>query len=183
MNKGLSAALFAAAALTGCGSTTKEAKERNPAPCPFVVVLEDAARQVEFDGEPSLETVAWSAEIKDASLSCRYYGDRPIEAELRFSMAAGKGPAARMREHDYKYFVAVTRRDMEVIAKKNYARTIKFDKDESIKVISEKIDDIVIPRARESIAGSNFEIVIGLVLTREQALYNRSGKSLKFPDL
>ncbi len=187
MKKGLGPALIAAAALCGCGGNAAEearkARERNPAPCPSAVVLQDAARQVEFDGDPDLNNVAWSAEFQDVSLTCRYFSDRPIDAEIELAIAVGRGPAADGDRHQFAYFVAVTRRDMEVIAKRTFAREVKFGKKERVKTFTEKIDDIVIPRAREEIAGANFEIVVGLAVSREQAIYNRSGKSLKFPEL
>ncbi|MEO1014953.1 MAG: hypothetical protein AAFX08_07165 [Pseudomonadota bacterium] len=187
MNKGLGIALIAALILVGCGGNAadeaRKARERNPAPCPSAVVLQDAARQIEFDGDPSLETVAWSAEFQDVSLYCRYFSDKPIDVEIELSVAVGRGPAAEGDRHQFAYFVAVTRRDMEVIAKRTFAREVKFGKKERVKTFREKIDDIVIPRAREEIAGANFEVVVGLVVTREQAIYNRSGKSLKFPEL
>ncbi|MEM9898924.1 MAG: hypothetical protein AAF742_06050 [Pseudomonadota bacterium] len=170
--------------LAACSSdNSQQAKERNPAPCPSAIVLEEAARQVVFDGEPSLDSIEWSAEIQDLSLTCRYFGDKPINAEIDFSIAVGKGPAAKSDEHEFRYFVAVTRRNREVIAKKTFAKKVDFGSNNSIKVFNESVDDIVIPRAREQISGANFEIVLGLAVTRDQAIYNRSGKSLKFPDL
>ena len=45
------------------------------------------------------------------------------------------------------------------------------------------IDEIVIPRANDNVSGVNFEIIIGFSVTPEQAIFNRSGKSLKFPNL
>lgn len=44
---------------------------QNPAPCPAVVVLKDAARLVEFAGDQTLENVAWSGEFVKAQIDCR----------------------------------------------------------------------------------------------------------------
>ena len=194
MNKALRFGRFAAlgfgalgiAALAGCGSTKdrRAAREANPAPCPNVVVLADAARLVDFAGaEETIENVAWSAESEDVSLACRYFSDKPIEAELDIALAFGRGPAAPGAEHTYNYFVAVTRTDREVIAKETFPLTVKFDNRRNVRRIEDEVEKIIIPRAREGISGENFEIVVGLELTREQAIYNRSGQSLKFPDL
>jgi len=184
MNKALAAALIAAAAVAaaGCGST-KEKRLANPAPCPNIVVLSDASRQVVFAGQERIEDVAWSAEIADVSLACRYLGNNPIDASVKVNFAFGKGPKAEGRAHDFAYWVAVTRTNREVIEKREYLVPVKFDDEGAIERVEHEIKKIVIPRKDENISGTNFEVVVGLVVTPEQAIYNRSGKSLKFPDL
>ena len=181
MNKALALALVVAAVAAGCASN-QEKRAKNPAPCPPVIVLKDAARVVEFAGDQQLENVAWSGEFVKAELECRYYADRPIEASLRVRMALGKGPKAEADMHEFGYFVAVTRKDSEVIEKAEYRLPVKFEGSADIKVVTDKIDEIVIPRANKDISGSNFEIVVGFAVTPQQAIFNRSGKSLKFPD-
>lgn len=182
MNKALAMAFIVAAAASGCASSEGKAKRaKNPAPCPAVVVLKDAARLVEFAGDQTLENVAWSGEFVKAQIDCRYYSDKPIEATLRVKMAFGKGPRADADRHAFGYWVAVTRRDSEVIEKVQYQLPVEFG-GEDMKIIDDEIDEIVIPRANKDISGTNFEIVVGFALTPQQALFNRSGKSLKFPE-
>ena len=186
MKQAVLAALFAACCfLPGCSSdNAKAARLRNPAPCPNVIVLNDASRMIEFDGEEAAQNVAWSAEIVSASLDCRYYGDVPIEASVDLAMAFGRGPAAKeAAEKDFAYFVAVTRTDREVIAKTSFLVPVKFKKNSRVHLFKDTVDEIVIPRKDDSVAGGNFEVVIGLVLTPEQLIFNRSNKSLKFPEL
>lgn len=187
MKKALVVALIAAVAAAGCSSDqTREAKAKkakNPAPCPPVTVLTDAARLVEFNGEQRLEDVAYSGEFVKVDLQCRYYEDKPIEASLKLKMAFGRGPKGADAEHAYKYFVAVTRKDLEVIEKAEFGVGVKFDGEESTKIVEDKVGEILIPRASKDISGTNFEIVVGFVLTPQQAIYNRSGKSLKFPEI
>lgn len=182
MNKRLVAALCGAAASAGCGST-KEAREANPAPCPNIVVLAEAGRMIEFDGPETVENVAWSAEIENVSLACRYFGTNPIDASARLSIAFGKGPKATTSQHQFAYWIAVTRTNREVIEKREFVVPVKFGGDKAVERIEHEIEEIVIPRKDENISGTNFEVIIGLVVTPQQAIYNRSGKSLKFPDL
>ncbi len=184
MNKLVAGALIAAGvATTGCESVNREAREANPDPCPNIIVLEEAARVVEFDGEQRLEDVAYTGEVMDVSTRCRYFGDNPIDAEVDIRFAFGKGPKGVDGDKVFKYFVAVTKKDSEVIAKKEFVVPVKFDEDRIVVVKKEEIDRIVIPRAGEETSGLNFEIVVGLSLTPSQTIYNRSGKSLKFPNL
>jgi hypothetical protein len=186
MNKALAGALIAAAAAAlaaGCSSNRKEAQLKNPAPCPNVVVLQDAARLVEFAGEERIEDVAFTAEIEDVSLACRYVADKPIDAEVKVTLAFGRGPKAASDKRQYSYWIAVTRTNREVIEKKEFVVPVDFGGDDAVKRVQQEIEDIVIPRKGEETSGTNFEIVVGLGLTPQQAIYNRSGKSLKFPDL
>lgn len=184
MNKLLAGALIAAAvASSGCSSFKKEAKEVNPAPCPNVLVLNDAARLLEFDGSEELENIAYTAEITGVNIACRYFDDEPIDADLTIDMAFGRGPKGAAGKKYFKYFVAVTRKDLEVITKKEFNVVADFDDDQSLAFAEEEIDKIVIERLNEDTSGVNFEIIVGLSLTAEQANFNRSGKSLKFPDL
>ncbi|MEM9495929.1 MAG: hypothetical protein AAGA09_07985 [Pseudomonadota bacterium] len=184
MKKLLAPALIAALmAAAGCGTNSRAAQERNPAPCPNTVALADAARLVEFDGEQILEDVAYSAEITGVEVACRYFEDRPIEAEVDLAMAFGKGPKGANGKKVFKYFVAVTRTNLEVIAKEDFYVEVDFDEGRRVVVKNEEIDKITIPRVNEETSGLNFEIIVGLALTPEQAIFNRSGKSLKFPEL
>lgn len=184
MNKRAAGALFAAvAALAGCAGVSRESREKNPAPCPNILVLEDASRIIEFDGEQTLEDVAYTGEIVHVESTCRYFGDEPINADVRLDIAFGRGPKGADPERNFEYFVAVTRTNSDVIAKQNFVVPVKFGESKEIVVASEEIDKILIPRAGEEISGVNFEIVVGFNLTASQAIFNRSGKSLKFPNL
>jgi hypothetical protein len=182
MNKALAGALIAALAVASCASN-REARQKNPAPCPNIVVLADAARFVEFDGEQTLENVVYSGEITSAEIACRYVGDKPIEAEVDLTMAFGKGPKGENGDKAFSYFVAVARRDLEVIAKEKFPAPVEFTDSRRVVVFEDDVDKIVIPRAGENTSGVNFEIIVGFNLTPEQAIFNRSGKSLKFPNL
>jgi hypothetical protein len=184
MNKLLALALIAAAA-TACSTSEKRraAREANPAPCPNIIALSDAARFIEFDGEERVEDIAYTGEIVDVGSGCRYFADEPIEMEVSIDFALGRGPKATEDEKIFGYFVAVTRTNREVIAKEEYGLPIEWDGDRSVAVERVKIDKITIPRAGQNVSGTNFEVIVGFTVTPEQAVYNRSGKSLKFPNI
>lgn len=187
MNKGLAAALIAAVIVgSGCGANSarnaKAATQRNPAPCPNVVVLSDAARVIEFDGEERIEDVAFTGEIANVDLQCRYFRDKPIDATVKIDFAFGKGPKAGDNKRTYTYFVAVTRKDLEVIEKVEFQIPVRFGSSDVVQM-RDNIDKIVIPRAAESTSGANFEVIVGFSVTPKQAVFNRSGRSLKFPDM
>ncbi|MEM0927692.1 MAG: hypothetical protein AAGI89_00210 [Pseudomonadota bacterium] len=176
------ALLLIAAFLAGC-STTRRSDEPNPGPCPNVFALEEASRFVEFNGdERSLETVAFSGEIKDVRISCRYFSDVPIRNEIEIDFEIGRGPAAEEAVYDLTYFVAVTRTDRDLIAKEEFTVPVRFRRNERIISVQEEIKRVVIPRRGEEVSGSNFEVAVGFALTRRQTIFNRAGVSLKFPE-
>jgi hypothetical protein len=68
----------------------------NFGPCPFVKVLYDAARYVEFAGAAEAAAqVAYTGEIQGVEANCRYTGDDPIRVNVDVLFALGKGPQAR----------------------------------------------------------------------------------------
>ena len=170
--------IIALAALAGC-----ESQQANPAPCPQALILTEASRLIEFDGPEALENIAYSGEIASARASCRYFEDEPIVASLDIDFAFGAGPKAEATRREFQYFVAVTRKDVAVIEKQVFPVKVRFKRGEDRADVREEIAEIVIPRATERVSGSNFEIIVGLELTEDQLAWNRSGASLKFPEL
>ena len=186
MNKLLATALFAAAAIAAAGCASKErraAREANPAPCPNILILSEASRFIDFEGDQTADNIAYTGEMVDVASTCRYFAAEPIEAGVTIDLAFGRGPKGTEDEKIFTYFVAVTRKDAEVIAKKEFQVRAKFSDDKPVHVERVDIDRVHIPRAGENTSGTNFEIIVGFSVTPQQAIYNRSGKSLKFPDL
>ena len=178
------APLFLALALAGCGTgrvlenldTTK-----NSGPCPVGGAIYDAARYVSFDGDGSkvFTNIAYTGEITDVRLFCRYTGETPLEAEIEVDFAFGKGPMGAAASHDYPFFVAVTRRNGKVLAKEYFNVRGEFKRGSSVSGATELVNRIRIPRADESISGVNFEIVVGFELTPEQLEFNRGGQRFR----
>jgi hypothetical protein len=142
-------------------------------------VLYDASRQVNIIGPEMHQNVGFTAEIQKVRGFCRYVGKDPITMELEIDFALGRGPKAEGDERDYSYFVTVTRRDRFVLAKETFPLRVKFPKDISVVNKREVVSGIVIPRANDTVSGSNFEVLVGFELTPEQLEYNRSGKRFR----
>jgi hypothetical protein len=152
----------------------------NVGPCPLVGVLYDASRKVEFTGGAErLSNVAWTGEFRGAKGLCRYIGADPIEMTLEIDMAFGRGPAATGDTKTYRYWVAVTRTNLAPIEKQYFDVTVEFPRGEDRMAGTETIDKIVIPRANETVAGENFEILVGFDLAPEELAFNRAGKRFR----
>lgn len=171
-------------ALSGCQTARKvlavgEEAEKNPGPCPVAFSLYEASRLVELKGSESYANVGFTAEINKVRSLCRYVGNRPIHSDLTLDIAFGRGPAASGRTGTYQYFVAVTRKDIEVIEKKVFQIVVTFPQGVDVLELTEEIGEIIIPRANENTSGANFEIIVGFELTQEQIAFNADGKRFR----
>ena len=176
--------ILALALLAGCSSTKDFTgafdTRQNAGACPPVGSVYDAARIIEFnDGSEDIySNIRYTGEITDVRSFCRYAGGNPLTAELEIDFAFGKGPAGEADQHDYAYWVAVTRRNGKVLAKEYYTVSADFSGGK-LDGATQRIDRITIPRADETIAGTNFEIVVGFDLTEEELAFNREGKRFR----
>jgi hypothetical protein len=154
--------------------------ERNAGPCPYVKVLYDAARYVEF-AEPreAPSAVAWTGEIQGVEADCRYREDDPIQVEVDLLFAFGKGPRAQGQSKTYRYWVAVTERNRTVLAKEWFQIEADFEAGQDRAAYRERLGGITIPRASRTVSGGNFEILVGFEVTPEMAAFNRDGKRFR----
>ena len=182
----MTAGLVATTALAGCRSTKEvlnigEAAEANPGPCPRAFALYDASRIVEFrGGQERFANVGFTGEFQKVRSLCRYYGATPIEGDLEMDISFGRGPAAEGQSTaTYEYFVAVTRKNIGVINKQTFPIQVTFPAGADRVTLTERIDKIVIPRAKEGTSGENFEIIVGFELTEAQRAFNAEGKRFR----
>jgi len=153
---------------------------RNAGPCPFVKVLYDAARYMEFkDDKEASANVRYTGEIEGVSSTCEYRGTDPIKVKTAVLFSFGRGPQAQDARKTYRYWVAVTQRNRQVIAKDYFDLPVSFatGQDRTSKV--DTIKEIVIPRADATVSGENFEILVGFDVTPQMAEFNRQGKRFR----
>ena len=153
---------------------------RNAGPCPFVKTLYDAARYVEFKGaQEASSAVGFTGEIQGVSGSCAYKSDEPIRVNMNLLFELGRGPQAEGSSKTYRYWVAVTDRNREVLAKKEFELPVNFGSGQDRVYKSETIEGIVIPRAKATVSGANFEVLVGFEVTPQMAAFNREGKRFR----
>jgi len=156
------------------------AQLRNAGPCPYVKVLYDAGRYVEFkEGREAAANVAWTGEIQGISAGCEYKDDEPIRVQIEMLLALGKGQQATGDTKTYRYWVAVTDRNRSIIAKEYFDLPVKFQAGHDRAMVNETVAGITIPRATMETSGANFEVLIGFDVTPEMAAFNRDGKRFR----
>jgi hypothetical protein len=152
---------------------------RNAGPCPFVKVLYDAGRYIEFaDNREAAANVGFTGEIQGISAGCKYVGAEPIHLEMEVLFALGKGPRAQGDSHTYQYWIAVTDRNRTILAKEYFSLPANFKGGDRV-MMTDRISSISIPRAAETVSGANFEVLIGFEVTPEMAAFNREGKRFR----
>lgn len=153
---------------------------RNAGPCPFVKTLYDAARYVQFkDEREASANVGYTGEIQGISAGCAYKDDEPIKVALEILFELGKGPAAQGNSQTYRYWIAVTDRNREVLAKRTFEMPVSFPSGRDRIFKRETINDVTIPRADANVSGANFEVLVGFDVTPQMADFNRLGKRFR----
>jgi hypothetical protein len=153
---------------------------KNAGPCPYVKVLYDAARYVEFkDNAEASAAVRYSGEIQNLSSICYYKVDEPIRVKARVLFELGRGPQGDSRAKTYHYWVAVTDRNHAVIGKSYFDLPVNFPAGQDRVTDTQEINGIVIPRKDNNVSGANFEVLIGFDVTPAMADFNRQGKRFR----
>ncbi|NEX92135.1 Tat pathway signal sequence domain protein [Caulobacter sp. 17J65-9] len=160
--------------------TQRPLKDRpNAGPCPYVKVLYDAARYIEFDGKEASSAVGFSGEVEGVKAKCEYRESDPIKVQMNLLFALGRGPKADGQQKTYRYWVAVTDRNRSVLAKQYFDLPVNFQPGTDRMYVNEDVSGIVIPRLDQATSGANFEILVGLDVTPEMAAFNRAGKRFR----
>jgi hypothetical protein len=153
---------------------------RNAGPCPFAKSLYDAARYVEFkDNQEASANVGFTGEIQGVSAACEYKSDDPIKVKMSILFEFGRGPQAHTSSKTYRYWIAVTDRDREVLAKQTFDLPVQFEGGQDRVYKEESVEGIVIPRSKATVSGANFEVLVGFEVTPEMAAFNRDGKRFR----
>jgi hypothetical protein len=156
------------------------AQLRNAGPCPYVKVLYDASRYVEFkDGKEAAAQTAYTGEIQGLTSGCAYKSNDPIKMQVQLLFALGRGPQATGAQKTYRYWVAVTERNKDVLAKEYFDLPVTFPQGQDRVYANQTLQTITIPRADEKVSGGNFEVLIGFDVTPEMAAFNRDGKRFR----
>lgn len=154
------------ALLAGC------AGEPETRPCPRAVVLNDAARQVKFNGQGrDLTDVLFEASIGTGNLVCEY-DENVLDVDLEVQVVASRGPANSDRLANITYFVAVSQTDQTVLAREEFDITIPFPGNRTRVSGLEEIGQVITLPA--GLDGGDYVIYVGLELSRDELEYNRA---------
>ena len=148
------------------------ASEPETRPCPQVVVVSDASRQVKFSGQGrDLTDVLFEASISAGRLVCDY-DDNELDWDLEVQVVAARGPANDDRLANLSYFVALARTDQTILQRDSFDLAIPFPGNRTRVSALEEVGQVITLQGQEH--GGNYRIYVGLDLTREEMEYNRA---------
>ena len=158
--------VIAAGLLAACAS-----EEARPPPCPVVVLAKDAGRLTRFQGSGrDLTDILFETTIRNADITCEYDDDE-VETYLRLLFATTRGPADTTRKAEFRYIVAITDREQNILAREEFDLTAEFPGNRTEILLLDEIDQ-VIPLA-EGKNGADYVVYIALNLSRDEVDYNR----------
>jgi len=153
---------------------------KNAGPCPFVKVLYDAARYVEFkENVEASANVGYTGEIQNIASGCAYKGVEPIHLTMQVLFELGRGPQATSSHKTYRYWVAVTDRNHAVLDKEFFELPVTFPAGQDRVTVTDTLAGVSIPRANSNVSGANFELLVGFEVTPQMADFNRDGKRFR----
>ena len=160
--------LVAALAVSAC------AGDEAPKPCPEVILLADASKQVKFSGQGrDLTDVLFEAELEAGRQICSY-DENELDVDLQVRVIASRGPANSDRLANVNYFVAVARSDRTVLARRSFDIAIPFPGNRTRVSGLEEIGQVITLSPGED--GSNYLIYLGFDLTPEELEFNRANR-------
>ncbi len=165
-HRGLAAAAASVFLLAACSSDGQVVLF-----CPEVLRVADAAHLVRFDGAGrDLTDVRFEVELQQVGLSCEY-DDDVVESVLLVTMIATRGPADNQRQAPLKYFVAIATLDQKIVAREEFEITVPFEGNRTRVAVTEELKPRIPLKAGQT--GADYQIFIGLSLSREELRYNR----------
>jgi hypothetical protein len=145
--------------------------------CPRVAVGDDVGYIARFDGNGNKRAnLRYAVKIDQPNGIC-YLNEDSIDVEMSVPISVQRGAAAGERDVSFEYFIAVARIDKTILERQSYQVTESMRVDE-VEQIFEEFDYTIPTEPGEP--GSNFVIIVGLVLTegeleeaRRPRIYNR----------
>ena len=140
--------------------------------CPRVSLLNKAEKMIRYREGPGrdLTDVRYEAKVLDIKSSCKYLDNR-VRVEAVIDIVAQKGPAAKGVAAQVPFFVAIIDNDQNIIAKKTFVSELEFRDGRRRAGVREEIEQIMYLKKGE--AGTGYEVIVGLQLTKHQLKQNR----------
>ena len=136
--------------------------------CLAVAVVGDVGTLTQFQGSGrTTEDVVFTASIRDVQSSCDE-GDS-VESEVVFTIGAQGGPALADSEVTIPYFAAVLKDNSQIITKRVYDVTLRFDSEG--KAVSREVLTQFVPTIEQA-RRYNYELLIGFQLDPKDAVFN-----------
>jgi len=165
-------ALAAPLALSGCSVFDKSV----PPPCPPVYILSDASHLTKYRAGSGrdLTDVELEAEIVGFKGGCSY-DEKGGEVILQLGFEVKRGPAAKTRDFQLDYFIAIPKFFPDPAAKAVFTVPVKFPEGMDVARTTDEEVSLRIPVKTKQII-NEYEIYLGFQVTPEELELNRRAK-------
>lgn len=175
-----SARLTAAIGLLALGVSACSTVEVAQAPCPDVLIPTDGSKLTRFMPGPgrAIIDVLYEATMTEYAQACKYNIDETGAGDVAVYIAplieTARGPADQQGQATYEYFIAVLDSNSKVMEKARFPITIGFPQNMTrVRWQLTEPHVVTIPLAADQ-NGRDFQVFIGLQLTRDELEYQRS---------
>ncbi|MFC3053450.1 hypothetical protein [Kordiimonas pumila] len=159
---------FLSAVMLLVAACNKNPLEVTVSRCFGVAVVGDVGTLTKFKGvSRTTADVEYTASIMDVTSSCVEEAD--VKAQLDFYIGAQAGPALANSSITVPYFVAVVKDNSQLVSKRIYDVTLKFDGSgiaRSHEMLTQLIPSI------EQARRYNYELLVGFQVDADSAVYN-----------
>jgi hypothetical protein len=168
--------LFASAAFTavvfvaGCSSD-------KTGDCPTITGITDASVATIFrpGTMPDPANVLYTVELTGVTGQCDMgKKERSADASLQITFRATRAPSGAEAHYTIPYFVAVTEGSERILVKRNYSIAVAFEPGQTTATVSDSVDSAHLATAKDK-HPYDYQILVGLQLSRAQLDYNRQG--------
>ena len=166
----------------GLGACSMFEKPKIP-PCPEVLLLADAVKQTRFAPGPGRDIIdiVHEAEVTRVIGACEYdvdedTGEGTIDVELSVAIELARGQANTDDTAKFGYFIALTDLNEKVLQKSVFDGQAKFPGNQSRISWRDEPVTLTIP-VKKGVDGTQFEIFVGMELSRDEVEYNRTHRS------
>jgi hypothetical protein len=158
-----------AALLAGCnGSKTDD--------CPTVAALLDASSLTVFrqGASPDPANVLYSVQIVEVTGKCDYdKKKRRADSDLTITFRATRAPSGDTVEYTAPYFVGITQGTDRILAREAYSVPFAFAPGQAAITFTDHVDTARVT-ARKGDFPYDYQVLVGLQITKEQLEYNRT---------
>jgi hypothetical protein len=162
-------AVCAAAFLTGCSAD-------RTGECPTMNAVSVVSSQTVFKpgAAPDPSNQLYTVEIMSVKGACSLDKKATTaESSLEISFRATRAPSGDTAQYSVPYFVAVTEGTERVVAKKLFTIDFSFAPGQSTATFSDTVASTEVTARREK-KTYDYQVLVGLQLTKEQLDYNRA---------
>ncbi len=152
--------------------------------CPEVMIVDELSFMSEFSDNTTRNSRLASRVFMNGVHSACAFSSGFVELDIGLSFTGKLGPKGRMRANDkpyfsYPYFVAVTDRDRNLLAKEVFSASMTFNRDEDDHTYMENLKQLI-PIDNKGQA-NDFIVMIGFQMTKSQLDYNRNNMGMITP--